>query len=130
MSKVVKITESEIINLVKKVIKEQKSATRRKTIKEDEYSDSGKFSITHAGVPVNQVMISVELADGEGDGDVSFTIDLSGEKPVIIDMTNYSEDIDDEEVKAHVERMIENGALRNTPDFVSFDIETGELNDY
>jgi aspartyl aminopeptidase len=55
---------------------------------------------------------------------------LSGEKPVIIDMTNYSEDIDDEEVKAHVERMIENGALRNTPDFVSFDIETGELNDY
>jgi hydrogenase maturation factor len=129
MSKIVKITESEIVDLVKKIVKEQKATTRRKTIKEDEDS-MGKYIITHAGVPVNQIMISVELADGSGDGDVNFTIDLNGEKPVIVDMTNYSEDIDDEEVKAHVERMIENGAIRNAPDFISFDIETGELNDY
>jgi hydrogenase maturation factor len=129
MSKIVKITESEIVDLVKKIVKEQKATTRRKTIKEDEDS-MGKYIITHAGVPVNQIMISVELADGSGDEDVNFTIDLNGEKPVIVDMTNYSEDIDDEEVKAHVERMIENGAIRNAPDFISFDIETGELNDY
>jgi hydrogenase maturation factor len=129
MSKIVKITESEIVDLVKKIVKEQKATTRRKTIKEDEDS-MGKYIITHAGVPVNQIMISVELADGSGDGDVNFTIDLNGEKPVIVDMTNWDEEIDDEEVKAHVERMIENGAIRNAPDFISFDIETGELNDY
>lgn len=127
MSKVVKITESEIINLVKKVIKEQKSATRRKTIKEDEYSDSGKFSITHAGVPVNQIMISVESTEDE-DVDVSFTIEFNDEQTgVIVDMFNYSEIIDDEEVKRYVENMLANGALRNAPDFISFDPETGEL---
>jgi hypothetical protein len=129
MSKIVKITESEIVDLVKKIVKEQKATTRRKTIKEDEDS-MGKFTITHAGVPVNQVMISVELADGSGDGDVSFTIDFNGDNPVIVDMTNWSEDIDDEEVKAYVKRMIENGALRNTPDFISFDLDSGEVTVY
>jgi hypothetical protein len=125
MSKVVKITESEIINLVKKVIKEQ-SATRRKTINEGDFSD-GKFRISHAGVPVNQIMVSVE-SSGIDDGDASFTIEFDGEgNGTIVDFFNYSEEIDDDEVKSYMESMLANGALRNAPDFISFDPETGEL---
>ena len=37
------------------------------------------------------------------------------------------EEIDDDEVKSYMESMLANGALRNAPDFISFDPETGEL---
>jgi hypothetical protein len=115
MSKIVKLTESDIANLVKKVLKEDEDSM-------------GKFSIVHAGIPVNEIMLSVEASGVYSD--VTLRIDLTGEKPVIVDIFNYSEKFNDEEVKAYVERMIENGALRNTPDYLSFDLETGEVNDY
>jgi|LakMenEpi03Aug12_release.lakeMendotaPanAssembly.Ray.scaffolds.fasta_scaffold342273_2 hypothetical protein len=115
MSKIVKLTESDIANLVKRVLKEDEDSM-------------GKFSIVHAGVPVNQIMVSIEASGVHSD--VTFTIDISGEKPVIVDMFNYSDKINDEEVKAYVEHMIENGGLKNVPDFISFDVETGEVHVY
>jgi hypothetical protein len=73
-------------------------------------------------------MVSIEASGVHSD--VTFTIDISGEKPVIVDMFNYSDKINDEEVKAYVEHMIENGGLKNVPDFISFDVETGEVHVY
>jgi hypothetical protein len=132
MSKIVKITESEIVDLVKKIVKEHKATTRRKTIKEDEYSGGGKFSITHAGSPITQIMITVGSNDDDDDGeDVSFTIEFDEKgNGVITDFFNYSDTIDDEEAKTYVQQMLAKGALRNAPDFISFDPETGEIHQY
>jgi hypothetical protein len=143
MSKIVKITESEIVDLVKKIVKEQKATIRRKTIKEDidddydydddnddqiQYSTDDLF-ISHVGIPVNQVMVSLSVEDG--DGDVSFTLEMDGDgNATIVDFYNYSDEIDDDVAKKRMEELIEARAFIKVPVFIGFNMDNGKLSYY
>jgi hypothetical protein len=145
MSKIVKITESEIVDLVKKIVKEQKATTRRKTIKEDidddddydydddnddqiQYSTDDLF-ISHVGIPVNQVMVSLSVEDG--DGDVNFTLEMDGDgNATIVDFYNYSDEIDDDVAKKRMEELIEARAFIKVPVFIGFNMDNGKLSYY
>ena len=100
----------------------------KKPLNEQPFGDDGKFMISHAGVPVNKIMVSVELSeDHESDGaEFTLEIDENGNL-MIVDFDNQSYgEIDDEEVKKYMESMIESGEL-NVPDFISFDPKTGQI---
>ena len=129
MSKIVKITESEIVNLVKKIVNEEKASTRRKTIKEDEDS-MDKFNITQVGTPVRRIMVSVMSTEDE-DADAVFTLEFNNKGELnIVDFYNHSFEIDDEEVKRYMQSMIDKGAFSMAPNFISFDHKTGEIHNY
>jgi hypothetical protein len=101
---------------------------KKKPLNEQPFGDDGKFMISHAGVPVNKIMVSVELSeDHESDG-AEFTLEIGEDgNLMIVDFDNQSYgEIDDEEVKKYMESMIESGEL-NVPDFISFDPKTGQI---
>jgi hypothetical protein len=137
MSKIVRISESEIVRLVKKIVKEQKYTTGRKPIKEDEdeYYRIGRFSIVSAGAPINEM--TVVLHDDDTGENIDLTLDLRGfnysrQAPVIVDFFSFSDEIDDmeayeDEVKTYFDHMVENGALARTPDYIDINLKNGKI---
>lgn len=115
---------------LKKFLTESKMTRNSRLLSEnqDNFSD-GKFRISHAGVPVNKIVVSVE-SPGVNDGDASFEIEFDENgKATIVNFFNYSEEIDDDEVKSYMESMLAKGALKNLPEFISFNPETGKPDD-
>jgi hypothetical protein len=103
----------------------------QKQYNEEGFSDGGKFTISHAGVTVNDIKIAIGLSeDYEGD-DIVFTLksDRDGNLTIVdFDNPSYGE-IDDEEVREYMESIISSGKLI-VPDFISFDPETGKVDRY
>jgi len=99
--------------------------SHKKPLNEQPFGDDSKFFISHVGIPVDIIMVSVEL-DGFDDGDVTFTLKVGRSGNLtIVDFTNDTKgEIDDEEVKEYMENMIANGEL-NVSDYISFDPNTG-----
>ena len=104
------------------------SMMSQKQYNEEGFSDEGKFRISNAGVPVNKIMVSVELTEDYENDDVNFTLKSDGNGNLtIVDFDNPSNgEIDDEEVREYMESMIASGKLI-VPDFISFDPETGKV---
>lgn len=100
----------------------------QKQFNEEEFSDGGKFRISHAGVPVNRIVVSIELTEDYENDDVTFTLKYDRDGNLtIIDFNNPSDgEIDDDEVREYMESMISSGKIR-VPDFISFDTETGKV---
>ena len=116
---------------LKKFLIENKMTRNSRLLSEDQNDFSnGKFKIFHAGVPVNKIIVGVE-SPGVDDGDVSFEIEFDKNgKATITNFFNYSEEIDDDEVKNYMENMLAKGALKNSPEFISFNPETGKLDNF
>ena len=107
------------------------SMMSQKQYNEEDFSDGGKFRISNAGVPVNKIMVSVELTEDYENDSVNFTLksDRDGNL-TIVDFNNSSDgEIDDEEVREYMESMIASGKII-VPDFISFDPETGKVDRY
>ncbi len=104
---------------------QERKYSYKKPLNEQPFGDDSKFFISHVGIPVDIIMVSVEL-DGFDDGDVTFKIKVGRNGNfTIVDFTNDTKgEIDDEEVKEYMENMIANGEL-NVSDYISFDPNTG-----
>ena len=103
---------------------------KKKPLNEQPFGDDGKFVISHVGIPVKEIQVSVDLSgDYENDG-VKFRLKIDQNKNlVIVDFNNKSGgEIDDEEVKRYMESIIANGEL-HIPGYITFDPETGEYSD-
>jgi len=103
-----------------------------KSLNERLFNDEGsKFRISHAGVPVNKIMVSVELSGDYENDEVTFKLMSDGYGNItIVDFDNPSDgEIDDDEVREYMESVIASGKL-NVPDFISFDPETGKADRY
>jgi hypothetical protein len=121
MYKNFKLTENE----KKEILKKYGDYGYKKPIKES--FDDGKFKISHVGLPVRMIMITVESSTSD-DIDITFRIKVNPYgKHEIISVDNDSEgDVNIEEAKNYMENIINSGKL-NIPDFVTFDPETGNI---